>query len=253
VGFFALNRAKDKMDATMGLRLIIDVVALLNCLYALTQITKKRTRVAEDKDDPDHPLPGGKKRKIAWKARPRKDEDGNLTHDYSKRNYAASPWGQMLLDTHVNGPRNPNSILGKDFRRDFAVPYKVFAYILYLAEKRGWGGGALDAVGLSGAPLDLNTDFSENIGHVRKDIECVFGRLKRRFRWMLNGRIEIRNREDVDNSVFTYVLNACAVLHGLVTHPLFVLLVVSFSTTCSCSTTAGILSPRRRMPLFPMA
>jgi hypothetical protein len=35
------------------------------------------------------------------------------------------------------------------------VPYKVFAYILYLAEKRGWGGGALDAVGLSGAPLDL--------------------------------------------------------------------------------------------------
>lgn len=55
---------------------------------------------------------------------------------------------------------------------------------------------------------DPDVDFSANIAAVRKDIECVFGRLKRRFRWMLNGRIEIQNREDVDNSVFTYVLKS---------------------------------------------
>ena len=31
----------------------------------------------------------------------------------------------------------------------------------------------------------------------------VFGRLKRRWRWMLNGRIELRTRVDIDNAVFT--------------------------------------------------
>ena len=45
--------------------------------------------------------------------------------------------------------------MGIDFRRDFGVPYKVFAYIVYLAERRGWGGRAADAVGLAAAPLAL--------------------------------------------------------------------------------------------------
>ena len=91
------------MDAAGSLQLIVEIITLLNVLYQLAQLSKKRRReTVDDKDDPDHPLPGGRKRKIAWKARARRDEDGKLKHDYSKRDYAASPWGLMLLDTHVS-------------------------------------------------------------------------------------------------------------------------------------------------------
>jgi len=76
-------------------------------------------------------------------------------------------------------------------------------------------------------PLDTSDAwYSRGISASRKDIECkwclsvtpitdpsiqtfddvgVFGRLKRRWRWMLNGRIELRTRVDIDNAVFTYV------------------------------------------------
>ena len=58
-------------------------------------------------------------------------------------------------------------------------------------------------------PSDIDDHYySENIASVRKDIECVFGRLKRRWRWLLNGTIELRCREDIDNAVMMYVYRA---------------------------------------------
>ena len=147
------------MEAAASLKLVVDLLTLLNVLYQLHTVVAKDNRKRNFHDgfiDAEHPLPGGKIRRIPFVKRPRTDQAGNRTHDYSKRNYWESPWGEMLLDDHVNGPRNPKSRLGKDFRRDFAVPYKVFAYIVYLAKARGWGGvGATDAIGLPAAPIEL--------------------------------------------------------------------------------------------------
>ena len=66
------------------------------------------------------------------------------------------PWWAKLQEAHADGPRNPNSKLGKDFRKDFRVPFKVFQFIVDMAKSRNWMSVAVvDACGRTGIPIEL--------------------------------------------------------------------------------------------------
>lgn len=52
--------------------------------------------------------------------------------------------------------------------------------------------------------------WSEWVELCRKDMECVFGRMKKRFRFVKNA-IELHNQHQIDNAFFT-----CCMLHNMI-------------------------------------
>jgi hypothetical protein len=140
---------------------VVELLKLLNVLYMLYGLNKYLAERSEKRkrDDagPEGPrLPQGKKRKLPWVPRPRLDKNGTPTHGFMKRNYKESTWWAILQDDHADGPRNPNSKLGKDFRKDFRVPFKVFQFIVDMAKSRNWMSVAVvDACGRTGIPIEL--------------------------------------------------------------------------------------------------
>jgi len=60
-----------------------------------------------------------------------------------------------------------------------------------------------------GDPNDPHMNWSRWVESIRKDVECVFGSLKKRFKWLKNWNV-MSNQFEIDN-----VFHTCCVLHNL--------------------------------------
>lgn len=66
----------------------------------------------------------------------------------------------------------------------------------------------ISGFGVSNNPIQYK--FTDWIASVRKDVECFFGILKKRFRF-LKCPISLRNQEDIDNAFWT-----CCIIHNMI-------------------------------------